>query len=313
MCHEVTEAVVAAIEADPPELLVTYHPLLFRAVTRLVAGRSPAGRAWRLVRAGVALAVAHTNFDVAPGGTADALGAALDLQATEGIGPAWGADAVRVVTFVAEEAAGAVADAMRGAGAGQVAPHSACSFRSAGLATFGANGDRVPELRVEMVAPTGRVDAVVAALVAAHPSAQPAYDVYERRGAAGFVGRVGTAPPGATVESLAAAVRAACGGVLRVAGDGDAAVRRVAVVPGAGSDYAAAAHAAGADALVTGDVSHHRARAALDRGLAVLDPGHVPTERPGLRKLYAAVRQVAEDTIDLGGLDASPWQEPWEG
>ncbi|HKC51628.1 MAG TPA: Nif3-like dinuclear metal center hexameric protein, partial [Myxococcota bacterium] len=38
VCHEVTEAVVAALESDPVDLLVAYHPLLFQPTNRLVAG-----------------------------------------------------------------------------------------------------------------------------------------------------------------------------------------------------------------------------------------------------------------------------------
>ena len=83
VCHEVTEAVVAELERAPVDLLVTYHPLLFRATTRLVAGPTPEGRALRLIRAGTALAVAHTNFDVAEGGAADALAEALGLGEVE--------------------------------------------------------------------------------------------------------------------------------------------------------------------------------------------------------------------------------------
>ena len=41
VCHEVTEAVVAALETSPVDLLVTYHPLLFEPVNRIVGGRSP--------------------------------------------------------------------------------------------------------------------------------------------------------------------------------------------------------------------------------------------------------------------------------
>ncbi len=320
VCHEVTEDVVAAVEADPPGLLVTYHPLLFRPTTRLVAGRTAGGRAWRLARAGVAVAAAHTNFDAAPGGTADALAASLGLEGVTGFGPAWGADSVKVVTFVPAEHADALTTALAAAGAGHIGNYTACSYRSDGVGTFfagegtdpatGAAGalNREPEARVEMVAPASRLDAVVAALAAAHPYEEPAFDVYERRGDAGFIGRVGDVAR-QPLAQLAATVQAACGGVLRVAGDPYAAVSRVAVLPGAGSDFAGAARAAGADALVTGDVSHHRARAALDRGLAVIDPGHVPSERPGVRSLYAAVRQAADDAADLTGLDASPWHE----
>lgn len=320
VCHEVTEAVVAAVDADPVDLLVTYHPLVFRPITRLVAGAHPAGRALRLAASGTAVAAVHTNADAAPGGAADALAEALGLGGVTGFGPLWGPDTVKVVTFVPDHDADEVAEAMARAGAGRIGAYRGCSFRSEGTGTFfapehaaptagraGAH-NREPEVRVEMVAPAPLVPAVVAALVAAHPYEEPAYDVYQRRGDAGFVGRIGALSERATLGEAARLVRSRLGGVLRVAGDPEAVVDRVAVVPGSGADAADDAVTAGADLLVTGDVGHHRARAAVDRGLAVIDPGHAATERPGVARLYAAVANVVPDTRDLGHDD--PWRSP---
>ena len=107
VCHEVTEPVVARVEEMRIDLLVTYHPLLFRPTNRLVAGRSPAGRAYRLVRAGTSLAVIHTNFDVAAGGAADALAGSLGLTDVTGFGPVDAAESLKVVTFAPAVAADA--------------------------------------------------------------------------------------------------------------------------------------------------------------------------------------------------------------
>ena len=316
VAHELTPAVVDRLIADPVDLVVAYHPLLFRPTTSFVAGGGASGRAYRLAAAGIGVAVAHTNFDVAPGGAADALADALGLEEIEGFGPLWGRESVRIVAFVPDEAADSVADAMAASGAGTVGAYTGCSFRSTGTGVFTAapHSDpaagragathREPETRVEMSAPAARADAVVAALVAAHPYEEPVYDVLDRRGDAGFVGRVGSAGAGSTVEDLAALVSDRLGGVVRVAGTG--AVRRVAVVPGSGADFADAARSAGADVIVTGDVRHHAAAAAIERGLAVVDPGHAPTEGPGVERLYAAVAAEVPETRDL---TESP--DPW--
>lgn len=77
----------------------------------------------------------------------------------------------------------------------------------------------------------------------------------------------------------------------------------MAVVPGSGSSYLKGAAAAGADVMVTGDVSHHRAVEAGDDGLAVIDPGHLATERPGVARLYAAVAAIFPGAVDLTTLD----------
>lgn len=86
VCHEVTEAVVSALETTPVDLLVSYHPLLFAPTRRVVAGRSAEARAFRLIRAGVALLVAHTDWDAASGGAADSLAAALGLAEVRSFG-----------------------------------------------------------------------------------------------------------------------------------------------------------------------------------------------------------------------------------
>ena len=70
---------VLAIEAAPVDLLITYHPLLFAPINRLLDGRSPVARAMHLLRAGVNVVVTHTDFDAAPGGAADSLADALGL------------------------------------------------------------------------------------------------------------------------------------------------------------------------------------------------------------------------------------------
>lgn len=320
ICHEVTEAVVGAVESDPVDLLITYHPLLFDPVRGLVAGRHPQGRALRLARAGVALAVVHTAFDVAPGGAADALAAALGLVETSGFGPLWGRDSVKVVTFAPEEAVAGIVAAMSHAGAGTIGGYSGCSFRSRGTGTFAAPSNASPavgtagesntaaEIRVEMVAPASRVEAVASALVAAHPYEEPAYDIVERRGDAGFVGRVGRLTDPATVVELGARVAEVLGGVVRVAAADPGPVHRVGVVPGSGGDLLASAADCGAHVVVTGDVGHHRARGGLDRGLSIIDPGHAATERPGLESLYAAVSAIAAEVRDLRQPDADPWR-----
>lgn len=320
VCHEVTESVVATVEEDPVDLVVSYHPLLFQPTAKLVAGRTPTGRALRLIGKGVNLAVAHTNFDVAPNGSAAALAEALGVTNPVGFGPLHGGESVKVVSFVPEEHVDKVAAAMSAAGAGRIGNYHSCSYRSDGVGTFvpeswanpsvGAAGDfnRQPEVRLEMIAPRHAEAAVVSALIDFHPYDEPAYDVYDRRGNDGMVGRVGRPPAGTTARSFATlAAEVLGGGDVRLTWGGPE-FNLVAVVPGSGADFIDSALGAGANLLVTGDVSHHRARYAADRGLGLIDPGHARTERPGVARLLELVQRVAPSVTDLTGLDPSPWE-----
>ncbi len=317
VCHEVTEAVVAALEADPVDLLVAYHPLLFHPTQRLVAGPTPEGRALRLARAGIALGVVHTAFDVAPGGTADALAESLDLREIEGFGPLFGAPSRKLVTFVPSAAADAVLDAVAAAGAARIGNYTHCSFRSEGTGTFfggegstpvvGKRGElsREPEVRLEFLVPPAREAEAIRALLRTHPYEEPAFDVVERRGEARCIGRVGRLDRAESLAELADRVAQSLRGPTpRVAGDPERPVRRVAVLPGSGEDYTQAATEAGADVLVTGDLRHHAVRRALDAGLATIDAGHAATERPGVERLLAFVAAEGLETVSLLALDS---------
>ena len=97
----------------------------------------------------------------------------------------------KLVVFVPESALEPLRDALFEAGAGRIGDYERCSWYAAGTGTFlggedadpsiGERGreERVPELRLETVFPAERQREVVAALRAAHPYEEPAFDVYE--------------------------------------------------------------------------------------------------------------------------------------
>lgn len=96
----------------------------------------------------------------------------------------------KLAVFVPAEALDAVRDALFGAGAGRIGKYERCSWYTPGTGTFlagegaapaiGEPGHeaRVPELRLETVYPVEREGEVLAALRAAHPYEEPAFDLY---------------------------------------------------------------------------------------------------------------------------------------
>ncbi len=212
--HEITGTVADRLVEERVRTAVTYHPLVFQPLMGVTDRPGPEGRTLRLVEAGVAVVAMHTNWDLAAGGTSDALAAALRLEDVD-------------------------------------------SF-------------------------------------ADEPEGMP-------------IGRVGTFTGSAT--DLLAAVADLTGRPPMSAGLADDPTR-VAVVPGSGGSFLRGAIAAEAGVLVTGDLSHHRAREANDHGMAVVDAGHSGTERPGVAALYAAVAAIVPDPLDLTEVDVSPWESP---
>jgi hypothetical protein len=102
----------------------------------------------------------------------------------------------KLVWFVPADALEATRDAVFRAGAGRIGRYERCSFFTEGTGTFLAGEgarptigevggeERVREVRVETVVPSDRLSEVVAALVAAHPYEEVAYDVYPLASAA---------------------------------------------------------------------------------------------------------------------------------
>jgi len=281
---------------------------------------APSGRAHALIRAGIALHVVHTAWDVAPGGAADSLAAALALESLTSFGPEWGSETVKIVTFVPTESVDAVADALAGAGAGSVGHYTGAHFRVEGEGRFtpGPHADptigtpgvpeSVTETRLEMIASKRVLGAVVTALVEAHPYEEPAYDIVTVSANAGFIGRRGSRAAPQPLDEFVAHVDEILGTRSRVAGESTKEVGSVAVVPGSGGSFVGAI-AGAVDVLVTGDINHHTAQAALSRGTAIVDCGHVPSERPGMKSLLRAVEELGCDTIDLTTINTNPWRE----
>jgi len=78
---DVTAAVIDEAAAQPATLLLAHHPLLLHPLRALTPSTAAGSLALRAARAGVAVAAAHTNLDVADdgAGTSDPVVAALGL------------------------------------------------------------------------------------------------------------------------------------------------------------------------------------------------------------------------------------------
>jgi len=91
--------------------------------------------------------------------------------------------------------------------------------------------------------------------------------------------------PKLPAEDLFARVRAVTEREPLVFDAGPPLVRSVAIVSGAGADYLADAAAAGADALLTGEVSERSMAQAREAGVHLIAAGHYATETFGIRRL----------------------------
>jgi dinuclear metal center YbgI/SA1388 family protein len=292
------------------DLLVVHHPLLLRGV-HSVSADHPKGRAvTALIRAGLALHVAHTNADVASPGVSDALATAIGLQDLRPLQPSAGDVLEKVVVFVPHADVDRVIDAMAAAGAGRLGDYERAAWSCDGVGTFrplegarptvGEVGavEHVTEARIEMVTSPSRRTDVIIALRAAHPYEEPAFDVVPTVPLPGSrgIGRVGTLATPQTLRAFGERVSRALPATptgMRVGGDLDSEVSTVAVCGGAGDGLFEEVRRAGADVYVTADLRHHPASESLAHGSpGLVDCAHWATEWPWLGDAEQRLRGV---------------------
>jgi dinuclear metal center YbgI/SA1388 family protein len=321
--------------ADGAQLLVTHHPLMLRGVHGVPANDPKGAVVHRLIRAGVGLLATHTNADNARPGVSDAIASALGIFDTEPLEETPSVGALdKLVVFVPDDSAEALIDALAAAGAGRIGDYDRAAFTSPGTGTFrplpGANPtigavgrvEAVPETMIQMIAPRSRRADVVAALRAAHPYEEPAFDVFELAdvpppaGAGLGGGRVGDVAEPTTlarfVDLVAATLPATASGV-RAAGDPRRPVRRVAICGGAGDALLSAASASGADVYLTSDLRHHRAGEHLAAGgCALVDVAHWAAEWMWLPQAARLLEQdAAAAGLGLATTVSTTVTDPW--
>lgn len=105
--------------------------------------------------------------------------------------------------------------------------------------------------------------------------------------------RIGDIDSQSSVE-FAEKVSRVLGTVCRVV-DGNNIIKKAAVCGGAGADFIAEAVKTGADAYITGDMSHHEFLEAKDMGITVIAAGHFETENPAVAALMKRIKDRFTD------------------
>ncbi len=289
---DATPAVVESAINSSCQLLVTHHPLIFKA-RKQISAATPLGKLlYASIKGGLAVVSLHTNYDIAPAGLNDLLAERIGLEGAVPLQITASQELLKLVVFVPEGHFEGVRSAML-PHCERLGDYSDCTFAVAGEGTFtplaGANPligslnrfEQVAERRLELLVERSRLPRVVKALLAAHPYEEPAFDVYPllNDGAKFGLGRIGRFAEKRSLAELATMIRERLAATnLRYVGDPAAMIGKIAVCSGSGASLMQSAVRAGADLLVTGDVRYHDAREAEELGIALIDAGHFATE-----------------------------------
>lgn len=323
---DITKAVLAEARQLKADLIISYHPVIWDGLKKITSA-GPTAVVYELIGADIAVFSIHTALDTVSGGVNDALAEIVGITGGEPLGDFVQSpmpDNYKLVVFVPVNSAGWLADAVFAAGAGALGNYSHCGFSSAGQGSFlpltgakpaiGKKGrlEKVPEIRFETIVGADKLDAVIAAMLKAHPYEQPAFDVlklHNDRSRFGL-GRFGKLEKPASLSKIIARIKAKTGAkAVGIVGPEKRLVKTAAVCAGSCGKIINLVIAQKADLYLTGELKHHQALAAQEAGLTCLCLSHSVSERFILKNLAQRLRKMLKQVkFTVSKKDADPFK-----
>lgn len=286
-----TEDVVQEAIDKKANLIVAHHPIVFKGLKSFTGKNYVERTIIKAIKNDIAIFSIHTNLDNVHTGVNRMICDRIGLSNCRTLAPKSGILS-KLVTFVPQQNAQSVLDALYHAGLGQIGNYDECSFQVNGTGSFrpnnqanptiGKNNQRelVEETRIEGIFPTHIKNKVISALQKAHPYEEVAYyltaleNPHQEVGA-GMVGELATAMP---TESFLNLLKKQFNlKVIRHTSLCKKEIKKVAVCGGSGSFLLSHAIGAGADVFVTADFKYHEFFDA-DQKIIIADIGHYESE-----------------------------------
>lgn len=286
------EDVVDEAIREGANLIISHHPIVFSGLKKFTGSNYIEKVVMKAIKNDIAIYAIHTNLDNVRHGVNAKIAERLGLQNTKILNPKTGL-LCKLQTYVPNDRAGEVRDALFEAGAGHIGNYSECSFNAEGYGTFmgnelsnGYSGERnvlntEPETKVEVIFPSRLTSKILKALFTSHPYEEIPYEILKMENTYQEVGSgmIGDLPnefsEGDFLELLKYGLQTK---VVRHTALLDKKIKKVAVCGGSGSFLLKNAIKEGADAFVTADYKYHQFFDAEGK-ILIADVGHYESEQ----------------------------------
>ena len=289
---DATEEVVNEAIENNCNLVVAHHPIIFGGLKKLNGKNYVEKTVISAIKKDVAIYAIHTNLDNVLHGVNGKIARMLGLKNISVLSPKENI-LRKLFTFAPTDSAEQVRNAIFKAGGGQIGNYSECSFNSNGTGTFKAGEGADPhvgevgeqhhenEIKIEIIFPAWLQNDIVAAMQAAHPYEEVAFDIVNLDNShhaigSGVIGDLDN--PVGEIEFLSQLRKVFNLHVIRHTAFLNKPVQKLAVCGGAGSFLVSRALAAAADLYITADMKYHEFFDANGRML-IADIGHYESEQ----------------------------------
>lgn len=289
---DVTDEVVDEAINKDANLIITFHPLIFKPLKNITSKNRVSRLALKCIENKIALYAIHTNLDAQLDGVNAKISEKLGLENRRILIP--NKDKLfKLIYFVPENSANEVRDTVFMSGAGAIGNYSECSFNTKGTGTFkpmeGANPTlgqanirhEESEIKVEIILEQAKIQSAIYAMKSAHPYEEVAYDLIHlsNESTNKGMGQIGELKKSVSekefLEILKNQFNVVCVRHSNLLGKK---IKKVAVLGGSGAFGINNAIREKADAYVTADLKYHDFFLA-DNQIIVFDIGHYESEQ----------------------------------
>lgn len=311
---DVTPEVVSEAIAHKADMIITHHSALSGTFNHLKTDTVKGKMISSLLKQDISVYCTHGGFDSVIDGVNAVLCEKLQIGNTEILKAVSAEKCYKLVTCVPvlpedytsqiRERIGDLGLVKGSEGAGVIGDYSHVCDYVKGIQNFvplasanpfiGEPGvlESVEVDRLEMIVPESMIEEAVQHLNEIHPYEEVEYDLYslhETRNMKGF-GRIGELDEEKTLSEIVMDVKKELNvSTLKLVGNSDRLIRKVAVCCGSKGSLIKEAHERGADLFITGDVSFSEGHLAQELGIAIIDAGHWSTEFPFISHLKKAL------------------------
>ncbi len=301
---DATEDVVNDAIAKKCNLIVAHHPIIFGGLKKINGKNYIEKAVIAAIKNDIAIYAIHTNLDNVLHGVNGRMAEMLGLKNVSILAQKENT-LKKVFTFAPVDKAEQVRNAIFMAGGGHIGNYSEVSFNAEGTGIFKAGEGANPyvgqvgklyqekEIKIEVIIPAFLESKIAAAMIAAHPYEEVAYDVVSLTNTNQQVGSgvIGELPDAIDEKQLLTQLKQVFKvPVVRHTVLLSKPIKKVAVCGGAGSFLISKALASGADVFITADIKYHEVFDANSRML-IADIGHYESEQFTINLLQEILEQ----------------------
>lgn len=300
---DATEEVVNEAIENNCNLIVAHHPVIFGGLKKITGKNSVERTVIVAIKNDVALYAIHTNLDNVHNGVSHRMAQTLGLQHCRVLEPKTGI-LKKLYTYVPVADAEKVRAALFLAGAGNIGNYNECSFNTQGIGTYKAQQNTNPyigergkraetaEIKMEVIFEAYKQSQIVAALLAAHPYEEVAYDIISLTNEHQLIGSgiIGELQSETDEKLFLRHLQQTFGlSVIRHTQFLQRNVKKIALCGGSGFFLLKKAVAEKADVYITSDIKYHEFFDA-DAKILLADIGHWESEQFTINLLYDILR-----------------------